>query len=922
LPASLNPRQTPVTLGDGYTLGRELGGGGMSRVFVAREEALGRDVVVKVLAPALAEGLSAERFAREIRLAAGLQEPHIVPVLAAGVTAEGLPWYSMPYVRGESLRARLAVGAVPQAEAIAVLRAVAEALEYAHAQGVVHRDIKPENVLLSGRTAVVTDFGIAKALQASRTQAPGGPAGAADGLTQLGTSLGTPAYMAPEQAAGDPATDHRADLYAWGVVAYELLAGRHPFAGKTSPQQLMAAHFTEVPAPLPTPPVPAGLAALVTRCLAKDPNERPASAGAVLAALDDMPGPAAPTAGGASASGAYAGGVSMSGVSMGGAPRRRALVAGGAVALVAALGLGGWALRTRASTPAAATASSAAPALAANGIAVLPFESLGDSADAYFADGITDAVRGRLTQLSGVRVIARASAQQYRGTTKSPAQIARELGVRYLLTGTVRWAKAPGGSAGAALASGSRVQVSPELVEVTPDGAAQSRWQESFDAELRDVFRVQGEIAGRAVAGMQVALGSADRARVEAMPVAADPAGYDLYLRGLAAIGGGLGGSPPALRKALGYFEQAVARDSSVAEWWARLAGSAAGLYYNGGAADPALAERARAAAERARALDPNGATGHLAMGDYYGQVRGDNTRALAEYEAAARVLSGDAVAVRAVATGRLGLGQFEPALAGYRQAAVLDPRSAGVHLSLARTLLYLRRYDEARASAARALALAPASPAAVQRRAMAELGRGDLAAARRVLADAARDVAPAALAAHMATFFDLGWVLDDAGQRLALSLGPAAYDDNRAGWGIVRAQLYAWRGDTAQARVWADTARVQFARQLRTAPEDAQLHAFHGLALAYLGRRAEAVAEAERGVALAPVARDAVDGPYYEHLRARTYLLLGERERALAVLERLVAVPYVVSGAWLRLDPSFAPLRGDPRFVRLTAGR
>jgi serine/threonine-protein kinase len=261
VPASVrDPLQ--ASLGAAYTLGRELGGGGMSRVFVAHEAALGRDVVVKVLSPELAEGLSAERFAREIRLAAGLQEPHIVPVLAAGVTAEGLPWYTMPYVQGESLDARLARGPVPPAEAVAILRDVATALEYAHAHHLVHRDIKPANVLLSGRTAVVADFGIAKALAASKTQAPDGPPeGPSDGpasrtLTQLGTSLGTPAYMAPEQAAGDPASDHRADLYAWGVVAYELLSGRHPFAGKTSPQQLMAAHFSEVPALLPTPPVP------------------------------------------------------------------------------------------------------------------------------------------------------------------------------------------------------------------------------------------------------------------------------------------------------------------------------------------------------------------------------------------------------------------------------------------------------------------------------------------------------------------------------------------------------------------------------------------------------------------------------------------------------------------------------------------
>ena len=271
--------QLQSSLGNAYVLIRELTGGGMSRVFVARDTSLERDVVIKVLAPELAEGLSADRFTREIKLTAALQEPHIVPVLTAGVTAEGLPYYSMPFVRGESLRTRMAAGAVPLDEALSILRDVATALEYAHGLGVVHRDIKPENILLSGRTAVVTDFGIAKALSASKA-----PAQAT--LTQAGTSLGTPAYMAPEQVSGDD-TDHRVDLYAWGVIAYELLAGRHPFVGKTSAQQFMAAHIAETPAPLAViaAHVPATIAALVMRTLSKDPARRPAQAGDLVAAL-------------------------------------------------------------------------------------------------------------------------------------------------------------------------------------------------------------------------------------------------------------------------------------------------------------------------------------------------------------------------------------------------------------------------------------------------------------------------------------------------------------------------------------------------------------------------------------------------------------------------------------------------------------
>ncbi|HEX8726170.1 MAG TPA: protein kinase [Gemmatimonadaceae bacterium] len=275
--------QLQQTLGSAYTLERELGGGGMSRVFVAEETALQRKVVVKVLPPELTAGVNVERFNREILLAARLQHPHIVPVLAAGET-NGLPYYTMPLVEGESLRVKLArSGALSITDAISVLRDVARALAYAHERSIVHRDIKPENVLLSGGSATVTDFGIAKAISASRTQAPGAT------LTQIGTSIGTPAYMAPEQAAADPATDHRADLYAFGCMAYELLTGRPPFSGKT-PQRLLAAHMGEAPAPIVElrPDTPAELADVVMRCLAKDAAERPQSAAEIVRVLDTV----------------------------------------------------------------------------------------------------------------------------------------------------------------------------------------------------------------------------------------------------------------------------------------------------------------------------------------------------------------------------------------------------------------------------------------------------------------------------------------------------------------------------------------------------------------------------------------------------------------------------------------------------------
>jgi serine/threonine-protein kinase len=248
----------------------------MSRVFAATDNTLHRRVAVKVLAPELAAALSVDRFEREIALSAGLQHPNIVPVLTAGVV-EGLPFYTMPFVDGESLRARLARGPFSVREAVIVLRDVSRALAYAHSRGVVHRDIKPDNILLPSGAATVTDFGLAKAVGASKATAPKRPAGST--ITRTGTSIGTPAYMAPEQVAGDPALDHRADLYSLGIVAYEMLMGAPPFSGRT-PQQVLAAHLTERPAPIATRryDVPAKLVELIERLLAKDPADRPKAA--------------------------------------------------------------------------------------------------------------------------------------------------------------------------------------------------------------------------------------------------------------------------------------------------------------------------------------------------------------------------------------------------------------------------------------------------------------------------------------------------------------------------------------------------------------------------------------------------------------------------------------------------------------------
>jgi serine/threonine-protein kinase len=352
---------------------------------------------------------------REVQVAARLQHPHIVPVHATGEAAD-LPFYTMPFVDGDTLRARITRGPIAPDEAVRILRDVARALEYAHEHGVVHRDIKPENIFLAGSSAVVSDFGIAKAISAARTESHL-PTATDTGtqLTQAGTAVGTPAYMAPEQAAGAPNVDHRADIYSFGVVAYEVFSGKPPFASREA-HQLILAHIAQLPTPLgqAAPNLPPALATLVMRCLAKSPDDRPQGAGDLVTALESVGTPTATQL-----------------------PlmRSRSAVRIGAMVTAAAalVSLGVWALGDRAATPAQADAPPSS-------LAVLPFVNIGgDTATEYFADGITDELATALGRIPEMRIAARSSAYRYRGRRDIDVrEVGRDLNVALVLTGTAR----------------------------------------------------------------------------------------------------------------------------------------------------------------------------------------------------------------------------------------------------------------------------------------------------------------------------------------------------------------------------------------------------------------------------------------------------------------------------------------------------
>ncbi len=659
------PHRLTAALSDRYRIERELGQGGMATVYLAEDLKHKRQVAIKVLKAELGAVLGAERFVNEIRTTANLQHPNLLPLFDSG-EADGFLYYVMPYVEGETLRARMdAERQLPVEETIRLVALLAGALDFAHARNVVHRDLKPENILLQAGQPIIADFGIALAV----AQAGG------DRVTQTGLSLGTPHYMSPEQAAGTQTVDARSDQYALGATAYEMLIGEPPHTGPTTPA-IVARLMTEKPRDIRAtrPAVPAGVDAAIHRALEKSPADRFPSCGGFAEALAAGARAPAPTPA-----------VTTDATPHAAAGGARRLAVRAVLALIVVASIVGAVFKWRAP----GDSSAAAATTDERSLVVLPFTSVGgDTANSYFAAGIADELTSALMQIPGLRLAGRASAARVKEQGGGAREIGEALNVAAVLDGSVR-------------RSGDRIRVSTEL---TSAGDERVIWSQTYERSLADVFAVQDEITREIVAALQLRLVAAGGSGgMSARGGTTNLEAYDLYLRALPLYKGRGAGLTEAER----YLEEAIARDPGFARAYALLASTLLVQRYYVSVRTQDVAQRARASAQRAIALDDSLADGHQALAHAHTEAN-EWSAARREYE---RAIALDPQFVEAHY--RLGEMMFRMGLPreslGHLEAANrLDPLYAQNNAYRSLTLAMLGRFEEAIAISERALALDP----------------------------------------------------------------------------------------------------------------------------------------------------------------------------------------------------------------------
>jgi serine/threonine protein kinase/tetratricopeptide (TPR) repeat protein len=851
-----------------YEIIEKIGSGGMGDVYLAEDTELNRKVALKFLPIHLCEDEDCRtRFKREAQAAAALDHPNIVTIHEVG-EYQGRPFFAMQYLEGQSLRDAIDEKDLSLDKIVDLAVQICQGLEEAHKANIVHRDIKPLNILFdrNGRPKLV-DFGLATIKGTEK-------------LTRSGSTLGTVAYMSPEQVQGKE-VDHRSDLFSLGVVLYELVAGRRPFTGETE-----AAIFNSIQNDTPEPlsrykaDVPDELQRIISRLLEKDTSLRYQNTASVISDLRSLM-------------------VSAGSRLTASRPKRsfRWPVIAGIIVVAAAaiIALFSFWPKERAGTSDEKKM-----------LAVLPFENLGASEDEYFADGVTDEITSRLATLQGLGVISRTSAIQYKNSEKSLPEIARELGADYILEGTIRWDKA---------GDINRVRITPQLIKVSDDVHL---WADSYERSLTQIFAVQADIATRIAGALDVALLEPERGSFETKPTTSLEA-YDYYLRGNEYAYGSY--EKKDMLIAVEMYQKAVESDPDFALAWAALAWTHLHMYWFYDFSGIRL-QTAKDVIDNALELQPKLPEAHLALAYYYYWGFGDYEHSLEELAFVQKAQPNNDRVYNAIAAIKRRQGKWEEALRNFRHATQLNPRCATYFLELGNTCEAMRNFEEAEKFFDMSISITPDQTMAyIKKSGLILRWEGDIEKARQVIENAEGKVDSRRFALTLATLDMTGRGYESALRQLS-PITISSFED-ASFYYLMKADIYSLLNDSVQSICYYDSVRQFFESKLATdsgQPPQVMSLSTVGIAYAYagLGRKEDAIREAQKASDVLPISKDALFGALVAEYRALVYAKVKEYDLAIDELQLLLSVPSEVTVAWLRLDPRLDPLRDHPRFQEL----
>ncbi len=868
-----------------YKILEKLGEGGMGVVYKAQDTRLERIVAVKFLPPHISVNQETKnRFLQEAKAAAALNHTNICTIY--GVEEHDAQMFIvMEYVDGGTLRDRIPFARTD--EAISVAIQIGEALQEAHAKGIVHRDIKADNIMLTSKGQVkVMDFGLAK-LRGSLK------------LTRSSSTVGTLAYMAPEQIQGGE-VDSRSDIFAFGVLLFEMLSGKLPFRGEHE-AAMMYSIINESPTNIRTylPDASPSCERILEKALEKNAEERYQSAADMIADLKrwkretggvhrpttqvvhaQMPDTQEP--------------LQAQRITRTLSPRTKRFIRWGSFGGTAATIL----IVLFLLHPWSETLSGRKT------LAVLPFENQSDPAKEYFADGITEEITTRLSGLSGLGVIARSSARTYKGSNKSVREIGNELGVQYVLMGTVQW-------------SGQEVRVIPELINVK---TGLQVWSQALDAPATDAFSLQSNIATKVASALDLKLLKPEESSLEAK-LTNSPQAYDYYLQGIEYSTRSISESDNKIAEDL--FRKAILADPSFSAAYAELSIVHSNMYWFFYDRSPSRLDQARETAERALSLNPNLPIAYTAKGWYYYHGLLDYPNALKQFNAALELQPGNSEVYYGMASVYRRQGRMTEAIDAFQKAIQGNPRVADLVRQLGETFTLARRYAEADDAYGRSLILAPDIQTVYAEKASnLVLWKGDLNAAIELVRQGRQYgsvIEDRSLDKDAYTLAAMRGDLNEA-ERVVRSMPDIGVSDQFAyrPKPFLLAEIFSLQGESAKARDAFQSARRELEHEAQVKPNDERVHSTLGITYAGLGMTQEAVREGLRGVELLPVGKEAWRGTFRLADLAQIYTMTGNQEKAIDLLQRLLSIPSQFSATYIRLDPTWKSLRGYKRFQDL----